>query len=92
MLILKRLQCLSQPLNKSGYIGVRFDLGVTLDFWKLRMRPGKPLMFGRVGETAMLGLPGNPVSAHVTFELFARPALRRMAGHARCFRRPLRGR
>jgi molybdopterin molybdotransferase len=57
-------------------------LGARLDFWKVNMRPGKPLTFGRLGERLFFGLPGNPVSCMVTFELFVRPALRRMAGHA----------
>ena len=63
-------------------------LGCTLVFWGVRMKPGYPLAFGRFGEAGPLvfGLPGNPVSAMVTFELFVRPALRRMAGHARPFR------
>lgn len=56
------------------------EKGLQLDFWKIAMRPGKPLMFGRLGETPMLGLPGNPVSALVCALLFARPALNRMRG------------
>jgi molybdopterin molybdotransferase len=54
--------------------------GVALDFWKVRMKPGKPLAFGRHGAVPLLGLPGNPVSAFVTFELFVRPGLRKMLG------------
>jgi molybdopterin molybdotransferase len=54
--------------------------GVTLDFWKIRMKPGKPVAFARAGQVPVLGLPGNPVSAWVTFELFVRPGLRRMVG------------
>ncbi len=50
----------------------------TLDFWRIAVQPGKPLAFGRVGERPVIGLPGNPVSALVTFELFVRPMLRRM--------------
>jgi molybdopterin molybdotransferase len=57
-----------------------------VDFWRVRMRPGKPLAFGHLGETSLIGLPGNPVSAAVTFELFARPAIRRMLGAASVFR------
>ncbi len=55
-------------------------LGVRLDFWKVAMKPGKPLLLGRKGRTLVFGLPGNPVSALVSFELFARPALRAMQG------------
>jgi molybdopterin molybdotransferase len=57
------------------------ELGATLDFWRVAMRPGKPVAFGRWQHRAVLGLPGNPVSALVTFELFGRPLLRRLAGH-----------
>jgi molybdopterin molybdotransferase len=57
-------------------------LGATLDFWRVRMRPGGPFGFGMLRGTPWFGLPGNPVSAMVTFELFVRPALLRMAGHA----------
>ena len=64
-------------------------MGTLMDFWKVRMRPGAPLGFGMVGATPWIGLPGNPVSAMVTFELFARPAIRRMLGHARLHRRPV---
>jgi molybdopterin molybdotransferase len=52
-------------------------------FWKVNMQPGKPLAFGAVGQTPVLGLPGNPVSSLVAFELFVRPAVRRLQGHAR---------
>jgi molybdopterin molybdotransferase len=62
-------------------------LGTDLKFWRLRMRPGAPVGFGMLGEIPWLGLPGNPVSTMVTFELFARPAIRRMCGHALPFRR-----
>src|SRR5690606_2691921 len=50
------------------------ELGAVLDFWKVRMRPGAPVGFGTVRDIPWIGLPGNPVSAMVTFELFARPA------------------
>ena len=56
--------------------------GLAVDFWKIAMRPGKPLMFGRLGEMPVLGLPGNPVAAFVCALLFARPALLRLAGLA----------
>ena len=56
------------------------DGGRAVDFWKIAMRPGKPLMHGRVGTTPMLGLPGNPVSALVCAILFARPVLRALQG------------
>jgi len=55
-------------------------VGAELEFWKVQIRPGKPLAFGRYGETAILGLPGNPVSAQLTFALFGMPLLRAMQG------------
>lgn len=60
---------------------ILLDLGVTLDFWRINMRPGKPLMFGTRGKTLIFGLPGNPVSAMVTATVFIKPALRRWLGH-----------
>lgn len=56
------------------------SLGVEIDFWKVAMKPGKPLAFGRKGDTIVFGLPGNPVSAMVTFEVFVRPVLRVLQG------------
>ncbi|MBY0337975.1 MAG: molybdopterin molybdotransferase MoeA [Acetobacteraceae bacterium] len=54
--------------------------GFALDFWKIAMRPGKPLIWGRLGEVPLLGLPGNPVSALVCAVVFLLPALARMQG------------
>ncbi len=54
--------------------------GMALDFWKIAMRPGKPLMHGRIGDLPVLGLPGNPVSALVCSVLFLHPALARLSG------------
>jgi molybdopterin molybdotransferase len=54
--------------------------GGQLNFWRVRVRPGKPLLFGSVGSLRIIGLPGNPTSGMVTFEEFARPAIRRMLG------------
>src|SRR3546814_17469761 len=54
--------------------------GMALDFWKIAMRPGKPLMFGALAGTPVLGLPGHPVSAVVCSLLFARPALNALLG------------
>ncbi len=55
-------------------------LGVTGGFWKVRIKPGKPLFFGKRDQTLVFGLPGNPVSAYITFLLFALPALRKLQG------------
>jgi molybdopterin molybdotransferase len=69
--------------------GVVADLGGELDFWKVRMRPGAPLAFGRLHGAPWLGLSGNPVSAMITFDLFARPLIRRMCGHRKIFPRTM---
>jgi molybdopterin molybdotransferase len=64
-------------------------LGADLKFWKVRMRPGAPIGFGTIAGIPWIGLPGNPVSVMVTFELFARPAILKQLGHARLHRRPV---
>ncbi|MDY7076019.1 MAG: molybdopterin molybdotransferase MoeA [Chloroflexota bacterium] len=51
-----------------------------INFWRVRMKPGKPLAFGKIGGVPVLGLPGNPVSAMVSFEMFVRPAILKMSG------------
>jgi molybdopterin molybdotransferase len=75
--------------------GVLEKLGCRLLFWGVKIKPGYPLAFGAFGEDAsrgplVFGLPGNPVSALVTFEQFVRPALRKMTGHTRLHRPTLR--
>ena len=62
-------------------------LGGEQRFWKVKMRPGAPLAFGMLQGIPWLGMSGNPVSAMVTFELFVRPALRKMQGYVSLFRR-----
>jgi len=61
------------------------DVGGTIDFWKVRMRPGAPLAFGEIHGIPWIGMSGNPVSAMVTFEVFVRPVIRKMLGHRRLF-------
>ena len=61
---------------------VEADLGVEEVFWRVAVKPGKPISFGVRGDTLVFGLPGNPVSALVGFELFVRPAVRAMQGFA----------
>src|SRR5216117_552358 len=63
------------------------ELGGEIKLWRIAMRPGAPVGFGLLGETPWIGLPGNPVSVMVTFELFVRPVIRRMLGHRLPFRR-----
>lgn len=94
---LRRAQGCDLVITSAGISVGEFDytreallaLGAELKFWKVRMRPGAPLGFGLLDGVPWLGLPGNPVSAMVTFELFARPVIRRMLGHTRLFRRPV---
>lgn len=63
--------------------------GASLDFWKVAMRPGKPLMAGQLGDSLVLGLPGNPVSAFVTAILFLKPAIATLSGAAGALPRTL---
>ncbi|MEB3198093.1 MAG: gephyrin-like molybdotransferase Glp [Candidatus Sericytochromatia bacterium] len=63
-----------------------------VDFWRIDMQPGKPLAFGHLGKTPVIGLPGNPVSSLVGFSLFARPAIRCLAGQRQCLPPPLQAR
>lgn len=71
-----------EVLAELGEIGV----------WRVAMRPGKPLLIGRAGTVPFIGLPGNPVSSSVTFELFARPAILKLQGASEVNRRRVRAR
>lgn len=66
------------------------ERGLQVAFWKIAMRPGKPLMFGRIGATRVLGLPGNPVSAMVCALLFLRPLIAKLLGRTDATPSPLR--
>jgi molybdopterin molybdotransferase len=68
---------------------VAAELG-TISTWRVAMRPGKPVLIGRLRDATFIGLPGNPVSSSVTFELFARPVIRRMQGAHELHRRRMR--
>ncbi len=63
------------------------EIGNSMTFWRVAMRPGKPLAFGAIQGKPVFGLPGNPVSSMVSFEQFVRPALLKMMGHRDLFRR-----
>ncbi|MBX3581196.1 MAG: molybdopterin molybdotransferase MoeA [Rhizobiaceae bacterium] len=63
------------------------EAGMDLGFWKIAMRPGKPLMFGRLGKTRCIGLPGNPVASLICCHIFLKPLLARLGGRA--YRQPL---
>jgi len=62
------------------------ELGTELVFWRVAMKPGKPVAFGTIQGRPVFGLPGNPVSSMVSFEQFVRPSLLKMMGHRRIFR------
>jgi molybdopterin molybdotransferase len=66
--------------------------GVEEVFWRVRIKPGKPLWFGRRGATLVFGLPGNPLSSIVAFCVFIEPALRRLQGERAAAPRLVRGR
>jgi len=61
------------------------DMGADIKFWRVRIKPGGPLVFGTLDDRPWIGLPGNPVSALVTFELFVRPAILKMRGQTHIF-------
>ena len=67
------------------------ELGMEMVFWKVAMKPGRPLAFGTIDGKPVFGLPGNPVSSMVSFEQFVRPSLLKMMGHRRLFRPIIEG-
>lgn len=73
-------------VGKHDYVKAALEeLGGALEFWKVSMKPGKPFVFGRCGGKLLFGLPGNPVSALVTYLMLARPALLRWQGATEIF-------
>jgi len=62
-------------------------IGTTIKFWKVAMRPGKPLVFGMIKNKPVFGLPGNPVSSMVSFEAFVKPAILKMSGQIKNIRK-----
>ncbi len=79
-------------MGARDYVRLVLERRGELGFWRVNIRPGKPLAFGRYQDLPFLGLPGNPVSALVTFEVFVRPVLARLAGLARVERLVVRAR
>ena len=67
-------------VGDADYVKQTLDRLGDIDFWKVAIKPGRPLSFGSLGESLFFGLPGNPVSVMVTFQLFVKPALKRLAG------------
>jgi molybdopterin molybdotransferase len=66
------------------------EIGNAMHFWQVAMKPGKPLAFGTIKGIPLFGLPGNPVSAMVSFEQFVRPYLLKMQGHTKIFRQTIK--
>jgi molybdopterin molybdotransferase len=85
-----RMSCIDVLVTSGGASVGDYDLvqsafaaeGIALSFWKVALRPGRPLMHGRLGDMQVLGLPGNPVSAYVCAVLFLVPLIRRLSGRA----------
>jgi molybdopterin molybdotransferase len=81
------LTCGGVSVGDYDFVRAAFEaLGIEAGFWKVRIKPGKPLAFGRRGTTPVVGLPGNPMSAMVTFEALVRPGIRAMLGDPRPYR------
>jgi molybdopterin molybdotransferase len=77
------ITCGGVSVGETDFVKAAFErLGGALEFWKVNIKPGKPFVFGRLGWKFLFGLPGNPVSALVTFLLLVRPALLRWQGAA----------
>jgi molybdopterin molybdotransferase len=67
-------------MGAADYVRTILDEMGAINFWKINMRPGKPVAFGHLGKVPFFGLPGNPVSAMVTYDVLVRPALLKLAG------------
>ena len=67
-------------VGEADFVKECLDTLGEITFWKVAMKPGRPLAFGRIGQSCFFGLPGNPVSVMVTFYMFVQPALRRLMG------------
>jgi molybdopterin molybdotransferase len=65
------------------------EVGNKVEFWRVAMRPGRPLAFGTIEGIPLVGLPGNPVSSMVSFEQFVRPSILKMTGHKKLFRKTI---
>jgi molybdopterin molybdotransferase len=67
-------------VGDADYVKQTLDQMGAVSFWKVAIKPGRPLAFGKVGESLFFGLPGNPVSVMVTFQIFVREAIRKLSG------------
>lgn len=81
------ISCGGVSVGDYDFVKPAFEaVGIKADFWKVAVKPGKPLTFGLCNKTPVVGLPGNPISAMVTFEAFVRPGLRQMIGDPKPYR------
>ncbi len=95
----KAFQSCDMVLSSGGVSVGDFDyvqdtllkLGLEKKFWKVAIKPGKPVLFGTLKDKLCFGIPGNPASALVVFELLVRPALRQMLGHTQVYRPKVQG-
>ncbi|WP_420426334.1 gephyrin-like molybdotransferase Glp [Algiphilus sp.] len=76
-------------VGEEDHVRAAMEAVGTLDLWKIAVKPGKPVAFGRVGAVPFIGLPGNPVSVLAAYLLFAAPVLRRLQGRTRLFPEPV---
>lgn len=76
-------------VGEEDYVRVALEQLGVLNMWRINMKPGKPLAFGEVGDTLFMGLPGNPVSVFVTFQIFAQPLILKLQGQHSCLSSPV---
>jgi molybdopterin molybdotransferase len=76
-------------VGEEDYVRLALEKLGRLELWRIAMKPGKPVAFGKVGDALFLGLPGNPVSVLVTAHVFARPVIRKLQGETRCLQQPV---
>jgi molybdopterin molybdotransferase len=77
-------------VGEEDYVKLAVEQLGQLDMWRVAMKPGKPVAYGKVGDTDFIGLPGNPVSVFVTFCLFAGPFINKMQGHTKVLAQPVK--
>jgi molybdopterin molybdotransferase len=83
------ITCGGVSVGEEDHVKAALEAEGSLQSWRVGIRPGKPLAFGRVGEVPFVGLPGNPVSSFVTFQMLVRPYLRRLQGLAEVLPKPV---
>jgi molybdopterin molybdotransferase len=73
-------------MGRYDFVRTAIENSGAIDFWRVAMQPGKPVVSGRIGDTPFLGLPGNPVSIHIGFEQFVRPVIQKLRGNKKLTR------